>query len=181
MADGVLGILLFSSHTKVNVSPYNLYAPPPYSAPRPPKVKMAQRSFRELFLAVYPSLDLPAAIGSPFYAIHVLLRLNYVMWSEVIQSIRTEDRRIHGISDTTVGHAEEINKSLSLVQRSCSLGWKGRDEPMAVEVRTALEEDFRHLVQETQFLWQERDKMAAVRQRRSENRWTLLTNTFTYV
>ena len=142
-----LGVILFSSHTKVKVSPYNLYAPPAFSAPRPPKVQPAEQSFRELFLAVYPTLDLAAAVASPFYAVHVLLRLNYVTWSEVIRSIRMEDRRVHGISDTSVGHAEEIAKSLALVQRGGSLGWKGKDEPMALEVRTALEEDFRHLVQ----------------------------------
>lgn len=175
------GIILFSSHTKVTVSPFNLFPPPAFSAARPVAVAPVERSFRELYLTVFPSMDLPTAIASPFYAIHVLLRLNYVTWSNVINSIRQEDRRMHGISDTSVGHAEEINQSLALVQRGGSFGWKGSDEPLAVEVRTALAEDFQHLVHETVLLWQERDKTTAVRQRRSENRWTLLTNTFTYV
>jgi hypothetical protein len=52
---------------------------------------------------------------------------------------------------------------------------------MANEARTALEEDFRHLVQENDFLWQERAKMATIHHRRSENRWKMLTNIFTYM
>lgn len=158
-----------------------MYPPPAFSAPRAPKVQPAERSFRELFLAVYPSLNLSAAIASPFYAFHILLRLNYVTWSDVINSIRREDRRIHGISDTSVGHTEEIARTRALVARGGSGGWKGRGEPLAVEVRAALEEDFRHLVQDTDYLWQERRKLAEVQKRQSENRWNLLTNVFTYV
>lgn len=92
-----------------------------------------------------------------------------------------EDNRIQGISDTSVGHTEEIKKSLTVVQRGGSLGWPGRDEPISKQSQTALEEDFKHLVNQTDLLWQIREKMAAIQRRNADTRWTSLTNAFTYM
>ncbi|MCJ1357828.1 MAG: hypothetical protein MMC33_007824 [Icmadophila ericetorum] len=179
--DGWTGICLFSSHTRINFSSRNLEPPPKFNEPRPAAAPRAPKTFRELYLDTFSYIDLSHAVSSPFYAVSYLLRLNYLEWSKVITNIRDEDRRINGISDTTVGHAEEIKKNASLVSRGGSTSWKGAEEKWATEVKTALEEDFKHLIEQTQLLWETRDKMAAIRQRRSEARWTTLTNTFTYV
>ena len=80
-----------------------------------------------------------------------------------------------------MGHAEEIKKNASLVSRGGSTTWKGAEEKWTQEAKQALVEDFQHLVGQTDLLWDNRDKMAAIRQRRSETRWTTLANTFTYV
>lgn len=180
-ADIVAGIILFNSHSEIDLSSRNLTPPPSFKSPRPTPTPLSPKSFRELYIETFSYIDLEQATVSPFYAISNLLRLNCLCWSRVITSIREEDRRINGISDTTVGHAEEIQKSLSLVQRGGSLGWRGGDSAKTIETRQALEEDFKHLVQETDFLWESRDKMASIRQRKAETRWTTLTNTFTYV
>lgn len=111
----------------------------------------------------------------------MIFRLNCYCWNQIISTMRAEDRRVNGISDTSIGHAEEIKKSLDIVRRNGSFGWKGSDENVTKEQRTALEEDFVHLVQQTDLLWQTRDKMATVRERNSEGRWTALTNAFTYL
>jgi hypothetical protein len=118
---------------------------------------------------------------SPFYAISFLLRLDCFLWNQIIAAIREEDRRIHGISDTTIGHAEEIKKTLDVVKRGGSYGWPGKDEPMTKQSKTALEEDFQHLVEQTNLLWETREKMEAIRQRNSDARWNSLTNAFTYL
>lgn len=52
---------------------------------------------------------------------------------------------------------------------------------LAKETKDTLEEDFKHLVQETELLWETRGKMASNRRQKAERRWTALTNTFTYV
>ena len=80
-----------------------------------------------------------------------------------------------------MGHAEEIQRSLSVVQRSGSLGWQGSDDRFVIETRKRLEEDFKHLVDQTDLLWQTREKMAATRRQKAETRWSALTNTFTYL
>lgn len=49
------------------------------------------------------------------------------------------------------------------------------------ETKDALEENFKHLVRETDLLWETREKMASNRRQKAERRWTALTNTFTYV
>jgi hypothetical protein len=49
------------------------------------------------------------------------------------------------------------------------------------ESQEALKEDFEHLVQQTDLLWQNREKMEAIRQHNSETRWNSLTNAFTYM
>jgi Mg2+ and Co2+ transporter CorA len=43
-----------------------------------------------------------------------------------------------------------------------------------------LEEDFKHLIEQTDLLWATRQKMASVRQKNTETKWTSLTNAFTY-
>lgn len=175
------GILLFNSHTKINLSSANLIPPPSFTSPRPQPTTQSSKSFRELYLGAFSHLDVQTAITSPFYTISPLLRFNCFGWGRVITSIRDEDRRIHGVSDTTVGHAEEIKKSLSLVQRGGSLGWKGADVSLVKETKERLAEDFKHLMRETELLWETRDKMASNRRQKAERRWSALTNTFTYV
>lgn len=81
----------------------------------------------------------------------------------------------------TVGHAEGIKKSLSLVQRGGGLGRKGEDVGLVKETENALEEDFKRLVRETELLWETREKMASNRRQEAERRWSALTNTVTYV
>lgn len=180
-ADTWTGILLFSSHTKSALSSLNLTSPPTFKDPRPSTTRLAPASLREKYLETFNFLDLQQATLSPFYGVSYLFRLNCLFWTQVITSIRDEDRRIHGISDTTIGNVEEIQKSLRCVQRSGSTGWRGGDVAQAISTRLALEEDFKHLIGETDLLWQTRAKMAAVKQHQSETRWTALTNTFTYV
>jgi hypothetical protein len=138
-------------------------------------------SVREIYLDSFESLDLEQIATSPFYAVSFLLRLDCFLWNQIITAIREEDHRIHGISDTTIGHAEEITKMLDIVKRGGSYGWSGKDEQITKLTQSALVEDFEHLVKQTELLWETREKMAAVRQRNSEARWTSLTNAFTYL
>lgn len=174
-------MFLFSSHTKLALSSRNLIDPPAFADHRPTSQALSPKSFRELYLETFGYLNLADASASPFYAISYLLRLNCFCWDKVITNIREEDHRINGVSDTTVGHAEEIRRSLSVVQRSGSLGWRGSEERFVIETRKRLEEDFKHLVDQTDLLWETREKMAATRRQKAETRWTALTNTFTYV
>ena len=163
------------------LSSRNLIDPPTFADHRPTSRALSPKSFRELYIETFAYLNLDHATVSPFYAISYLLRLNCFCWDKVITNIRDEDHRINGVSDTTVGHAEEIQRSLSTVQRSGSLGWQGSEEPFVIETRQRLEEDFKHLVDQTDLLWQTREKMAATRRQKAETRWSALTNTFTYV
>ena len=181
VGNGWTGVFLFSSHSKMALSSRNLISPPNFNSPRPAPTPLSPKSFREIYLETFAYLDLAHATVSPFYAISYLLRLNCLCWDKVITNIRDEDRRINGVSDTTVGHVEEIQRSLSVVQRGGSLGWAGGESKLTEETRKALEEDFKHLVEQTDLLWVTRDKMAATRRQKSETRWTTLTNTFTYV
>ena len=175
------GILLFNSHTKLTRSTLNLKPPPTFKEPRPEVVKIPTASFREKYIETFAFLDLAHATVSPFYAVSYLFRLNCLFWTQVITSIRDEDRRINGISDTTIGHVEEIQKTLRCLQRGGSTGWPGGDTKRSNETRLALEEDFKHLVQETDLMWQSRSKMASIKQHQSETRYTTLINTFTYL
>lgn len=118
---------------------------------------------------------------SPFYAVHHLFRLNRRCWSDVISAIREEDQRIKGISEASVSHVEDIRRSFDIVKRGGSLGWANSMTEATVESKTLLEEDFTHLLKQADFLWDSREKMAAVRRRRSEARWSTLTNSFTFV
>jgi len=155
--------------------------PPTYRSPIPPPNAQGEKTFRELYMESFDHLNLDHVIQSPFYAIHHVLRLNCFFWSKVINGIRDEDRRINGISDTSVGHVEEIKKALSVVKRSGSLGWHGKDNEKARESRESLEEDFKHLVEQTDLLWLAREKMAAIQEQKSQARKTTLVNSFTYV
>ena len=175
------GILLFNSHTKLTHSTLNLKSPPSFKEPRPTFVTVSPASFREKYIETFAFLDLAQATTSPFYAISYLFRFNCLFWTQVITSIRDEDRRIHGISDTTIGHVEEIQKTLRCLQRGGSTGWPGGDTKLSTETRLALEEDFKHLIQETDLMWQARAKMQAIKQHQSETKWTTLTNAFTYL
>lgn len=139
------------------------------------------KSIREIYLESFEFLDLAQVVASPFYAISVLLRLDCFLWNQIITAIREEDHRIHGISDTSIGHTEEINKTLDIVKRGGSYGWSGKDEPVTKESQNGLVEDFQHLVEQTTLLWKTREMMAAVRQKNSDARWNSLTNAFTYL
>ena len=165
----------------MNVSPSILTDPPLFGSPLPPNIQNDPKSLREMYLESFEFLNLAQAVLSPFYAISNLFRMNCFLWNQIITSIREEDRRINGISDTSVGHSEEIKRTWRTVQRGGSTGWAGREQQMARESQAALEEDFKHLVDQTDLLWQTRDKMAAIRRRNSDLRWTSLTNVFTYM
>jgi hypothetical protein len=155
--------------------------PPAYRSTIPPPNAQGEKTLRELYIESFEHLDLSHAIKSPFYAMHHILRFNCYCWSMVITSIRDEDRRINGISDTSLGHVEEIKKALSVVKRSGSISWHGRDDEKARESRESLEEDFQHLVEQTDLLWQTREKMAAIQDQKSAARKTTLVNSFTYM
>lgn len=176
--DGWTGVFFFSSHSKIILSSRNLISPPNFNSPRPASTPLSPKSFREIYLETFAYLDLANATVSPFYPISYLLRLNRLCWDKVINNIYDEDRRINRISDTAVGHVEEIQRSLSVVQRGGSLGCKSK---LTEDTRKALKEGFKHLVEQTDLLWVTRDKMAATRRHKSEKMWTTLTNTFTYV
>jgi hypothetical protein len=147
----------------------------PHVAPLLPK------SIREIYLESFESIDLTQVAASPLYSISFLLQLDCFLWNQIITTIREEDHRIHGISDTTIGHAEEIKKTLDVVKRGGSYGWSGKDEPITRQCKAALEEDFQHLVEQTNLLWETREKMSAIQQRNREARWNSLTNAFTYL
>jgi len=61
------------------------------------------------------------------------------------------------------------------------MAWPGRGDKPTQEVQEALEEDFKHLVEQTDLLWATRKKMASVQQKNAETKWTSLTNAFTYL
>ena len=179
--DLLAALILFNSHKKFQISACILNEPPRFKSPIPTSKGRETKSVRELYIESFDFLNLQKATISPFVAIHYLFRLDFYCWSQIITAIREEDHRINGISDTSVGHAEEIKRLLTMVQRGGSLGWQGADDPMAKECAGALEEDFKHLVDQTDLLWQNRDKQASIRQQRSQSRWNSLTNAFTYL
>jgi hypothetical protein len=163
------------------MSPRILTDPPPFQSSIPVSSGNEPKSFRELYIESLEFTDPINAISSPFHAISNLLRLNCFCWNQIITAIREEDKRVNGISDTTIGHTEEIKKTLSIVERGGSLHWPGRESAAMKESQEALKEDFEHLVQQTDLLWQNREKMEAIRQHNSETRWNSLTNAFTYM
>jgi hypothetical protein len=163
------------------MSPRIVTDPPLFQSRLPPPTDRNPKTFRELYIESFSFIDAAKVAASPFFAISNLLLLNYYSWNEILARIREEDHRVRGISDTSVGHTEDIQRSLGVVQRTGSLGWKGKDEPQAVDIRNRLEEDFKHLVNETDLLWKTRDNLAQIRQQRSESRWNTLTNAFTYL
>jgi hypothetical protein len=166
---------------KIRMSPRIVTDPPPFQSSIPPPTDRTPRSFREVYIESLSYQNPAQLAASPFFAISSLLLINSYCWNEVIARIRQEDHRVRGISDYSVGHTEDIERSLGVVQRSGSLGWKGNDEPQTVDIRSRLEEDFKHLVNETDLVWKARDKIRQIRQQNSESRWTTLTNAFTYL
>lgn len=183
-----VGVLLFNSHTKITMSVHTLATPPTFSPSMdegiPSATAREPKSFRELYLSTFDFTDLREAALSPFYCIHPLLRLNSFCWSKVINNICDEDRRLNGISEgTSVYHVAEIKKSLAVVERGGSLGWGIRfpHPPLTEDTQARLEEDFKHLLDQSDSLWEQRKKMAAVRQRQADARSTALTNSFTYL
>lgn len=159
----------------------NLHNPPAFKAHVRPRDPCDRQSFRELYLETFDFISLESATNSPFYAIHALLRLNNFLWMNIIMAIREADRRANGISSVSIGHGEEISSCRKVVQRGGSLAWKGADDPGTIDKKQQLEEDFNYLTEETDLLWQNRSKMTQIRQRRTEARWTSLTNAFTYL
>lgn len=183
-----VGVLLFNSHTKITMSVHTLATPPTFSPSMddgiPKATAREPNSFRELYLSTFDFINLREAALSPFYCIHPLLRLNSFCWNKVINNICDEDRRLNGISEgSSVYHVAEIKKSLAVVERGGSLGWGLRfpHPPLTEDTQARLEEDFKHLLDQSDSLWEQRKKMAAVRQRQADARSNALTNSFTYL
>lgn len=198
--DGWTGILLFGSHTKVHMSSRVLIRPPMFGQV-PERTQPDLVTFRELYLETLKYLDLEQAVQAPFYAFHYLFRLNYLCWNQIVTTVHDEDKRVRGISDSNIGHAEEISKTLNLIRRCGSRGWRhGGDfafaqedsfcvsEPDAKlgshkmrECQRDLQEDFQNLVKQTNMIWENREKFKTIRQSNSDARWSVLTNAFTYM
>ena len=155
--------------------------PPAYKSQLPPRALQEPKSFRELYLETFEYLDFKQAFLSPFYAIHYIIRLNGYCWSQVISEIREEDERQKDISNSSVSHMEEIRKTFSVVERGGSLGWKGIDTLIAAKTKTYLEEDFKHLIDQSNLIWETRHKRASIRQQETRAREKALTNSFTYL
>ena len=163
------------------MSARTLITPPPYESQLPPGIIQEPKSFRELYIETIEFLDLEQAVASPFYAIHYIIRLNGYCWSQLISEIREEDQRLKDISNSSIGHIEEIKKTFTVVQRGGSLGWKGLDTPKAAEIRKYLEGDFKHLLDQADLLWETRSKIATIRQQEARAREKALPNSFTYL
>ncbi|KAF3935061.1 hypothetical protein ABW20_dc0107706 [Dactylellina cionopaga] len=137
---GWCGVILFNSHSKVQLSARTLTPPPLFgqeipglpSQINPSNSGVSQanqpQSLRELYIATLKLADLSQATESPFYAICPLLKLNFHCWNEVINTIH-----------------------------------------------------FRHLLNQTDLLWEERRNMSSVRDRQRQARWSTLTNSFTFI
>ncbi|KAF3163421.1 hypothetical protein EYR41_008814 [Orbilia oligospora] len=197
---GWCGVILFNSHAKLQLSLRTLCAPPPFGHPIPglssqsvPTIsKVSQynqpRSLRELYIDALKLSDLTEAASSPFYAFCPLLKLNFHCWNEVINTIRTEDRRLSDISEASLGHVEEIQHTLAMIERYGTSGWQDLSstskEPPSQKVQNTqaeLIEDFKHLLNQTDLLWEERRNMASIRDRQRQSRWSTLTNSFTFI
>ncbi|EPS38611.1 hypothetical protein H072_7606 [Dactylellina haptotyla CBS 200.50] len=193
---GWCGVILFNSHSKVQLSARTLTPPPPFgqeipglrSQINPSHTQASQfnqpQSLRELYIHALYLSNTSQATASPFYAICPLIKLNFHCWNEVINAIRTEDRRISDISEASFGHVEEIQHTLALIERFGTLGWQDTNTPPpeAVEqIQAELIEDFKHLLNQTDLLWEERRNMSSVRDRQRQARWSTLTNTFTFI
>jgi Mg2+ and Co2+ transporter CorA len=180
------GVILFPSHANMYMSTRTLIRPPEFDPTSdlhmPLPVLREPKTFRQLYMETFDfsTFSLEEATKSPFYAVQYLLRLNGYCWNEVIQNIREEDERIGDISDSSVGQVEIISKTLRLIQRGGSLGWKGADRQHTAEAREKLEEDFRHLKDQAELLWETREKMNSIRSKKAEARWNALTNAFTF-
>jgi hypothetical protein len=163
------------------LSARTLTTPPAYKSQVPLRISREPKSIRELYLQTFEFLDLEQAATSPFYAIQYIIRLNGYCWSQVISEIREEDQKLRDISHSSVGHMEEIRKTFSVVQRGGTLGWKSVDTPVTTKLKIYLEEDFKHLLDQADLLWETRGKLASIRQQEARAREKALTNSFTYL
>jgi len=163
------------------LSARTLTTPPAYKSQVPTRTSREPKSIRELYLETFEFLDLEQAVTSPFYTIQYIIRLNGYCWSQVISEIREEDRQLKDISHSSVGHIEEIRRTFSVVQRGGSLGWRSVDTPVTAKLKIHLEEDFKHLLDQADLLWETRDKRASIRQQEARARERALTNSFTYL
>jgi hypothetical protein len=163
------------------LSARTLTTPPTYKSQVPLRTSREPKSIRELYLQTFEFLDLEQAVTSPFYTIHYIIRLNGYCWSQVISELREEDQKLKDISHSSVGHIEEIRRNFSVVQRGGSLGWRSVDTPLTTKLKIYLEEDFQHLLDQADLLWESRAKRASIRQQEARAREKALTNSFTYL
>jgi hypothetical protein len=143
-------------------------------------------SVRELYLKSFPPINLQQHIMPPFYTIHYIFHLYYIIWGQKILEIFNEDQRVGGISDISFNGAEDIRKTFSLVQCGGSLAWRGSDMSSIAEIREPLEEDFKHLLHLADRLVETlervtREKMTSVNRQRADARRSVLTIAFTFV
>ncbi|KAI9815763.1 MAG: hypothetical protein M1827_002159 [Pycnora praestabilis] len=184
--DGWTGIILFNSHSKLDLSA-NILIPPPKYGPsfgkqisRP--AAREPQSLRELYLSTFDFIDISEAAKSPFYAVHEILRINTYCWSRVITVVKAEDKRQEAISTEHVEHVEELEKSIRFVRRGGSLGWQfDAADAITTQCKDYLEEDLTHLKEEVDILWERRRRMAAIRERKRDARTNSLTNAFTFL
>ncbi|KAF3940008.1 hypothetical protein ABW19_dt0204002 [Dactylella cylindrospora] len=181
---GWCGVILFNSHAKIQLSPHTLTSPPPFGhdIPTITPSSNAPKSLRELYIFTLELTNVSQAVASPFYAISPLLKLNFHCWNEVINTIRTEDRRLSDISEASFGHVEEIQHTLAFIERYGTMGWNNDATSTRVQqTQEELVEDFKHLLHQSDLLWEERRNMASVRDRQRQARWSTLTNSFTFI
>jgi hypothetical protein len=178
-------VILFNSHAKIKLSIRSLIAPPPFRLPlesdAPPKILTGPQSLRQLYLSTLEFIDCKEAIHSPFYATHFLFLLNGYCWNQVIDLTRDRDAKLNGISGTSVSQVEDIKKTFDIILRGGSLGWRHVSTPLEAETKAMIEENFTHLLNQANLLWETRNKMAAVRQQKRDARVSALTNSFTFL
>jgi hypothetical protein len=163
------------------LSARTLTTPPAYKSQVPKRTSRELNSIRELYLQTFEFLDLEQAVTSPLFAIQYIIRLNGYCWSHVISELREEDQKMKENSHSSVGHVEEIRKTFSVVKRGGSLGWRTADTPATADLKIHLEENFKHLLEQADLLWETRAKRASIRQQEARAREKALTNSFTYL
>lgn len=186
LVNGWTAIVIFSQHTPITLSTRIFVSPPKFgkSLPSPPVTPLTcAQSFRQLYLTTLPTLPIHIAVLSPFYTMTPLFQLCFHCWNTVIWNVREADKRVGGISTTSVGHTEEIQKTMSLLDRYGSYGWgiDDRVKKTVEERRTMLVEDFKHLLSQTELLWDARRKWKAILDKRKDSKTSALTNSFTYM
>ncbi|PMD12187.1 hypothetical protein NA56DRAFT_613792 [Hyaloscypha hepaticicola] len=186
--DGWTGVLLFDSHSKFTLSPRSLIIPPPFKSNIPPVPPHGPRTCREFYLETFPFLDLDLSIKSPFYAIQYLLRLNYICWNMIVTSAAFDLTKPGYTSDPMLWVSESLKKILIIMQKGGRLGWVEEvgGQKLAMEIMKDLEEDFQHLVNLTDSVWRNGDRMATIREqkekaRQKARRTTHLSAYFTYL
>ena len=179
------GVILFNSHSKIKLSIRSLITPPPFRLPvevtTTSSVSHEPQSLRQLYLSTLDFIDSEEATRSPFYATHFLFILNGFCWNQVIDLTRDRDEKINGISGTSVSQVEEIKKTFDIIQRGGSLGWRRAQTALEAETKAIAEENFTHLLNQANLLWETRNKRNTVRQQKREARVSALTNSFTFL